>query len=52
MRDSKLGGVDSPFTLTVFNNNKVFNINIRTRTDGKVALGKEKLDESVRYKVK
>ena len=48
MRDSKHGGEDSPFTLTVYNNNKVFNINIRFRPDAKIALGKEKLEESVR----
>jgi len=45
VRDSKHGGQDSPYTLTVYNNNKVFNINIRTRPDGKIALGKEKVDE-------
>jgi len=45
VRDSKHGGQDSPFTLTVYNNNKLFNINIRTRPDGKIALGKEKVDE-------
>ena len=48
MRDSKHGGEDSPYTLTVYNNNKVFNINIRFRPDSKIALGKEKLEESVR----
>ena len=48
MRDSKHGGQDSPYTLTVYNNNKVFNINIRIRTDKKIALGKEKVDEEVR----
>ena len=47
VRDSKHGGQDSPYTLTVHNNNKVFNINIRIRPDGKIALGKEKLDEKV-----
>ena len=47
VRDSKHGGQDSPYTLTVYNNNKVFNINIRTRPDGKIALGKEKVDEQV-----
>ena len=48
VRDSKHGGVDSPYTLTVYNNNKVFNINIRIRLDGKIALGKEKLEENVK----
>jgi len=47
VRDSKHGGKDSPYTLTVYNNNKVFNINIRTRSDGKISLGKEKIDEQV-----
>ena len=50
VRDSKYGGADSPFTLTVFNEGKVFNINIRVKQDGQVALGKEKIDENVRYK--
>jgi len=45
VRDSRHGGADSPLTLTLFNNNKVFNISIRLRPDGKVALGKEKSDE-------
>merc|ERR1711974_295625 len=45
VRDSRHGGVDSPLTLTLFNNDKVFNISIRLRPDGKVALGKEKPDE-------
>ena len=48
MRDSKHGGADSPYTLTVHNNNKVFNINIRIRPDGMNALGKEKVEENVR----
>ena len=47
VRDSKHGGTDSPFTLTVFNENRIFNINIRLRRDGSVALGKEKPDENV-----
>jgi len=45
VRDSRHGGADSPLTLTLFNNDKVFNISIRLRADGKVALGKEKPDE-------
>ena len=47
VRDSKHGGADSPYTLTMHNKNKVFNINIRIRPDGKIALGKEKLEENV-----
>ena len=47
VRDSKHGGADSPYTLTVHNNNKVFNINIRIRPDGMIALGKEKVEENV-----
>ena len=50
VRDSIHGGAESPFTLTVFNEGKVFNINIRVKEDGQVALGKEKLDENVRFK--
>jgi len=47
VRDSKHGGQGSPYTLTVYNNNKVFNINIRVRKDMMIALGKEKVDEEV-----
>ena len=47
VRDSKHGGADSPYTLTMHNNNKVFNINIRIRPDGMIALGKEKVEENV-----
>ena len=36
VRDSRHGGVDSPLTLTLFNNDKVFNISIRLRPDSKV----------------
>ena len=50
VRDSIDGGAESPFTLTVFNEGKVFNINIRVKEDGQVALGKEKLDENVSFK--
>ena len=50
VRDSIHGGAESPFTLTVLNEGKVFNINIRVKEDGQVALGKEKLDENVRSK--
>ena len=38
VRDSRHGGADSPLTLTLFNNDKVFNISIRLRADGKVAV--------------
>ena len=38
VRDSRHGGADSPLTLTLFNNDKVFNISIRLRKDGKVAV--------------
>ena len=47
VRDSKHGGVDSPYTLTVLNEGRVFNINIRVKQDGHMALGKEKCDEIV-----
>ena len=50
VRDSIHGGAESPFTLTVFNEGKVFNINIRVKQAGQVALGKEKFDETVRLK--
>ena len=52
MRDSKHGGVDSPYTLTVLNEGRVFNINIRVKQDGHMALGKEKCDEIVSGTVK
>jgi len=47
VRDSIHGGAESPFTLTVFNEGKVFNINIRVKQAGQVALGKEKFDETI-----
>ena len=47
VRESKHGGANSPFTLTVFNQGTVFNINIRLRPDGFFALGKEKTEENV-----
>ena len=47
VRNSKHGGANSPFTLTVFNQGRVFNINIRLRPDGLFALGKEKSEENV-----
>ena len=47
VRDSKHGGADSPYTLTVFNEGRVFNINIRVKHASHVALGKEKCDEIV-----
>ena len=50
VRDSKHGGAESPYTLTVFNEGKLFNINIRVKQDGQVALGKEKFEENVRLK--
>ena len=52
VRDSKHGGINSPFTLTVFNQGRVFNINIRLRSDGLLALGKEKPDENVSCLIK
>jgi len=45
VRDSRHGGEDSPLTLTLYNTGKVFNISIRLRPDGQVALGKEKVEE-------
>jgi len=46
VRSSKHGGPQSPFTLSVYNQGRVFNINIRIRPDGLLALGKEKADEN------
>jgi len=47
VRDSKHGGANSPFTLSVLNHGKVFNINIREKHGGLFALGKEKEEENV-----
>jgi hypothetical protein len=47
IRDSKHGGRECPFTLTLLNDAKVFNINVRIRKDGKFALGRLKDKEQV-----
>ena len=48
MRNSVHGGPDSPYTLTVYYQNRTYNINIRIFPHGKgCALGKKKLNEVV-----
>ena len=47
IRDSIHGGADSPFTLTLYFDGKVYNINIRIKSDGHIALGKKKPGELV-----
>ena len=47
IRDSTHGGKECPFTLTLYNERKVFNINVRIRQDGKYALGRLKDKEQV-----
>lgn len=48
IRPSRRAGSSNPFSLTIFNNSKVLNINVRQRSDGLFALGKEKDKERVR----
>lgn len=47
IRPSKHGGANVSFTLSVQYNNRVFHVPIRSRTDGKMALGSEKIEENV-----
>ena len=48
VRKSKSGGEDSPFTLTLYYQKKIYNLNIRRLMDGRYALGKRKGNEMVR----
>lgn len=47
VRPSKHGGSDAPVTLSLQYNKRIFHILIRKRTDGKLALGTEKIGETV-----
>ena len=49
VRDSKHGGSNCPYTLSVLNDDRVYNINIRVVSEGNFALGKQKQDENVSY---
>lgn len=48
VRTSKRAGCNNPYSLSIYHNNKCFNLNIRKRVDGLFALGKEKEKEKVR----
>lgn len=45
VRRSKRAGLSSPFTLTLYHNERIFHLNVRHRTDGLYALGMEKYKE-------
>jgi len=45
VRESKRAGENNPYTLTIFYDDKISHLNIRIRSDGKYALGKEKGNE-------
>lgn len=45
VRPSKRAGKENPYTLTILHDEKVFHLNIRERSDGMFALGKEKKKE-------
>ncbi len=47
VRRSKRAGLSSPFTLTLYHNERIFHLNVRHRTDGLYALGMEKYKEKV-----
>ncbi len=47
IRKSVHGGVESPFTLTVFFHRKIFHLNVRMTSEGKWVLGKKKRNEIV-----
>ena len=49
LRRSQRGGVDNPFTVTLFNAAGVYNLHVRRRADRKFAIGTEKPDECVSY---
>ncbi|XP_059351505.1 uncharacterized protein LOC130692342 isoform X2 [Daphnia carinata] len=49
IRPSKHGGTNASFTLSLQFNNHVFHVLIRTRPDGKMALGTEKKEENCFY---
>lgn len=47
VRKSKQGGDTQPYTLAVLYQGHVYNLKMRNRSDGQVALGEEKHDELV-----
>lgn len=47
VRESRRAGKSNPFTLTIFQDKRVFHLNIRLRIDGLYSLGKEKQREKV-----
>ena len=47
MRNSVNGGSDSPYTLTVYYQKRIYNLNIRLLPQGKCVLGKKKRNEVV-----
>lgn len=49
IRPSKHGGANASFTLSLQFNNRVFHVLIRSRADGKIALGTEKKEENCFY---
>lgn len=49
IRPSKHGGANASFTLSLQFNNRVFHVLIRSRADGKMALGTEKKEENCFY---
>ena len=47
VRNSVNGGSDSPYTLTVYHQKRIYNLNIRLLPQGKCVLGKKKINEVV-----
>ena len=47
VRNSVNGGSDSPYTLTVYYQKRIYNLNIRLLPQGKCVLGKKKMNEVV-----
>ena len=47
VRNSVNGGSDSPYTLTVYYQKRIYNLNIRLLPQGKCVLGKKKINEVV-----
>ncbi|KAJ6222176.1 hypothetical protein RDWZM_000721 [Blomia tropicalis] len=45
VRKSRRAGASNPYTLTLYHSKKVFHLNVRKRSDGLFALGKEKYKE-------
>ena len=47
MRESKRGGADSPYAISVVHSREIFHVLVRKRDDGKMAVGKPKFREKV-----